>query len=228
MRVGIRFVGYVVIPCGLLFGACSESPNGPADQAELRLLHATPALGPVDVEVAGVTVIHSVAYGTASSLVQVPGGQQHLVVRTGNQILGELDQTLSSQHVNSVVVADGTPRFLAFVTPDTGQVISNRANIRMVNVVGPTNQPPTLLQILVKAPNPNPDSVATFGMDTRIASYGSLMYFDPGHFTFKFVPSGGSTVLVETSFDVGAGEKKAVVLERDANGTYRVQVIVEQ
>jgi hypothetical protein len=228
MRVGIRFVGYVVIPCGLLFGACSDSPNGPADEAELRVLHVTPTLGPVDVEVGGVTVVHSVAYGTASDLVQVPGGQQHLVVRAGGQILGELDQTLSLQHVNSVVVADGTPRFLTLVTPDTGQAISNRANIRMVNVVGPTNQAPTLLQVLVKAPNPNPDSVATFGLDTQIASYGTLMYFDPGHFTFKFVPAGGSTVLAETSFDVAAGEKKAVVLERGANGIYRVQVIVEQ
>ena len=228
MRVGIRFVGYVVIPCGLLFGACSDSPNGPAGGAALRVLHATPALGPVDVDVAGVTVIHSVAYGTASSLVQVPGGQQHLVVRAGGQILGELDLMLSLQHVNSVVVASGTPRFLEIVTPDTGQAISNRANIRMVNVVGPTSQAPTLLQVLVKAPSVNPDSVIRFGMDAQIASYGTLLYFDPGHFSFKYVPSGGSTVLTETSFDVAAGEKKAVVLERGADGVYRVQVIVEQ
>jgi hypothetical protein len=194
----------------------------------LRVLHATPALGPVDVEVAGVTVVHSVAYGTASSLVQVPGGQQHLVVRVGGQVLGELDQTLSLQHVNSMVVAAGTPRFLTMVTPDTGQTVSNRANIRMVNVVGPTTAPPTLLQILVRAPNANLDSVATFGLDTQIASYGTLMYFDPGHFSFTFVPAGGATILAEASFDVAAGEKKAVILERAADGTYRVQVLVEQ
>jgi hypothetical protein len=228
MRVGIRFVGYVVLPCGFLFGACSNSPNGPAGGAELRVLHATPTLGPVAVEVAGVTVVHSVSYGTASGLVQVPGGQQHLVVRVGGQSIGELDQTLSLQHVNSIVVAGGTPQFLTMVTPDTGQAISNRANIRMVNVVGSNSNPPTLLQILVRAPNANPDSVATFSLDTRIASYGTLMYFDPGHFSFKFVPSGEATVLTEASFDVAAGEKKAVILERAADGTYRVQVVVEQ
>jgi uncharacterized protein DUF4397 len=228
MRVGIRFVGYVVIPCGLLFGACSDASNGPAGEAELTVLHASPALGPVDVEVAGVTVIHAVAFGTASSLVQVPGGQQHLVVRAGGQVVGELDQALSLQHVNSVVVANGTARFLDNVTPDTGQAVSSRANIRMVNVVGPTNQAPTLLQVLVTAPSLHPDSVIRFGMDAQIASYGTLLYFDPGHFTFKYVPSGGSTLLTETSFDVAAGQKKAVVLERGADGVYRVQVIVEQ
>jgi len=124
-------------------------------------------------------------------------------------------------------VAGGTPRFLEQTTPDTGQVISNRANIRMVNVVGPTTQPPTLLQVKVTAPNANPDSVMTFGMDTQIASYGTLMYFDPGHFSFRYLPSGGATVLLETAFDVAAGETKAVVLERGADGVYRVQVVVE-
>lgn len=228
MRIGIRFVGYVVLPCGLLFGACSNSPNGPAGGAELKVFHASPTLGPVDVEVGGVTVLHAVVYGTSSSAVQVPGGQQHLVVRAGGQILGELDQALSLQHVNGLVVAGGAPLFLTAVTPDTGQPVSNRANIRMVNVVGSTSVPPTLLQALVKAPNPNPDSVMTFGLDTRIASYGTLMYFDPGHFSFKFVPSGESTILTETSFDVAAGQKRAVVLERAADGSYRVQVLVEQ
>jgi hypothetical protein len=180
------------------------------------------------VDVAGTTVVQALAYGTASRLVQVPGGQQHLVVRVGGQVLGELDQALSLQHVNSLVVAAGTPRFLTTVTPDTGQPVTNRANVRIVNVVGPTSTPPTLLQILMRAPNANPDSVAILGLDTQIASYGTLMYFDPGHFTFTFVPAGAATVLAEASFDVAAGEKKAVILERAADGTYRVQVLVEQ
>lgn len=230
MPVGIRFVGYVVLPCGLLFGggACANSPNGPAGGAELRILHATPSLGPIDVEVAGVTVAHSIGYGSASSLIEVPGGQQHLIVRAGGQILSELDHVLSLQHVNSLVVAGGTPRFMTQVVPDTGQPVSNRANLRMVNVVGPTSAPPTLLQVKLRAPNPNPDSVATFGMDALIASYGTLMYFDPGHFDFTYVPAGESTVLATVSFSVAAGEKKAVILERSADGTYRVQVVVEQ
>ncbi len=227
MRAPIRTLAALAALCGILLAACGTS-NEPAGEAELRVLHATPALGPVDVEVGGVTVVHGVAYGTTSTLVKVPAGEQHLVVRSGGQVLGALDPIFSLQHVNGVVVANGTPQFLTVVTPDTGQSASNRANVRMVNVVGTNTQPPTVLEVLVHAPNANPDSVIKFGVDASIARYGTLMYFDPGHFSFTFVPAGGSTVLAQVSFDVAAGEKKAVVLQRAADGGYSVQVIVEQ
>ena len=202
----------------------SPPPGG----AELRLVQATASLGPVDVEVGGVTVIHGVAYGTTSRLVQVPGGTQRVRVRAGSQTIGEVDRALDLQQVNLLVVSNGTLQFSEVVTPDTGQAISNRANLRMVNVVGSSTQVPTLLDVLIKAPNANPDSVIRLGMDAQIGSYGTRMYFDPGHFSFQYVPHGGSTVLAEISFDVVAGETKAVVLERLADGSYRVQVLVEQ
>jgi len=227
VHTSIRILATLVAPCGILLAGCGTA-NEPAGEAVLRVLHATPALGPVDVEVGGVTVVHGVAYGTASTLVRVPGGQQHLVFSSGGQVLGALDPMLSLQHVNGVVVANGAPQFLSQVTPDTGQAISNRANVRMVNVIGSNTQPPTLLDVLVHAPNANPDSVVKLGIETTIARYGTLMYFDPGHFTFTYMPAGGSTVLAQVAFDVAAGEKKAVVLQRAADGTYSVQVVVEQ
>ena len=228
MHVPTRFLAGLASLGGLLgaWGCATESSN-PGTEAELRVLHATPALGAVTVDVAGVTVIQSVSYGMASDLVRVPRGRQRIVVRAGAQVLGELEPTLSDQHVNSVVVSNGTPRFLDLVTPDTGTTATNRANLRMVNIVGTNLDPPTLLDVLVKAPNANPDSVMKFGVDTRIARYGTLMYFDPGHFNFKYLPAGGTTLLAEVSFDMAVGEKKAVVLERAADGTYRVQVVVE-
>lgn len=226
MSVLLRFPA--TLTALVLAAACSSGrSSGPEGDAELRVLHASPALGPLDVQIGGVTVIHGLTYGTTSALVKVPDGPQHLVFKAFGYTLGELDPTLTLLHVNSVVVANGTPQFLDVVTPDTGQTAGNRANVRMVNVVGANASAPTLLDVLVKAPNANPDSVIRFGVDTRIARYGSLMYFDPGHFNFKYVPAGGSTVLAEVSFDVAAGEKKAVVLERADDGTYRVQLIVE-
>lgn len=226
MTKGTRFQ-LLTLALGVL-SACSGG-TGPAGNAQLRVLHATPALGPIDVEIGGVRVIQGIGYGTASTLVQVPGGQQHLVVRSGGTILGELDARLALSHVNSVVIAGGTPQFSEVVFPDTGVAISNRANLRMVNVVGSNSSPPTLLSVLLKAPDAqNPDSVVRFGMDAQVASYGTLLYFNPGHFEIKYVPAGGTTVLAEASFDVAAGEKKALVLERAADGTYRVLVVVEQ
>jgi hypothetical protein len=95
-------------------------------------------------------------------------------------------------------------------------------------VVGTNTSDPTLLDVKVKAPNANPDSIITFGMDSKVASRGPLMYFDPGHFIFTYLPQGTTTVLAEVEFDVAAGEKKAVVLERAEDGTYSATVLVEE
>jgi hypothetical protein len=209
--------------------ACDDDPtdpNGPT--AELRLLHATSDLGSVDLLIGGETVISGVSFGTASAITEVPAGPQRLVVRAGSTILGEIDANLSTSHVNAVTVASGVPQFSETVVPDTGVAASNRANIRLVNVVGPNTSAPTLLDVLINFPGVNPDSTAVLGMDSKIASYGTLMYFDAGQFRFRFVPDGGSAILAEANFSVANGEKKAVVLQRDANGTYRVEVVTEQ
>ena len=218
----------------ILLSACGADKivDSGSTFAKFRLLHATQSLGPVDVQVGSAIAAQGVTYGNASAIALVPSGAQHIVVRSGGQLLGQFDATLSIAHINTVVVAAGTPQLSTTVVPDTGQVATNRANLRMVNVVGPSTAFPTDLAVLVKAPNANPDSVLRFGLDATVASYGTLMYFDAGHFDFKFVADGVSSpanpVLTQVAFDVAAGEKKAVVLERDANGVYKATVVVEQ
>lgn len=208
--------------------ACSGDPSQPQSLgAELEVLHATASLGVVDVSIGDRTVISGVAYGSASARARVDAGQQHLTFRSGGNILGEIDAVLSTSHVNAVVVANGAPQWSSEVIPDTGVAVSNRANLRIVNVVGENSSPPTHLQLLLNAPDNAPDSTVRIGMDTRVASYSALMYWNPGHFKLRYVPEGTETVLVQTEFDMAAGEKKVAVLERNADGSYRVQVVVE-
>ncbi|HEX9892336.1 MAG TPA: DUF4397 domain-containing protein [Gemmatimonadales bacterium] len=213
---------------GLLM-ACSDDPTAPAGPtAELRLLHATSNLGALDVEVASSTVIQGITFGNASAITPVPAGLQHLTIRSGGTVVGQIDANLTTEHINAVTVVAGVPQLSSTVVPDTGQAAPNRANLRLVNVVGSNTADPTLLHVLINFPGVNPDSTARIGLDTKVASYGALMYFDPGSFRLRYVPQGQSTVLAETTFNIAAGEKKAVVLERDAAGTYRIQVLVEQ
>jgi hypothetical protein len=96
-----------------------------------------------------------------------------------------------------------------------------------VNVVGPNTSPPTVLDVKVSA-DFDPDSVMTFGLDTKVASYGPLMYFPAGRFAFEFRPAGGATVLTRVELDVALGQARAVVLERDAAGAYRAHVVDER
>jgi hypothetical protein len=209
--------------------ACGGDGTGSSSgDAELQVWHATPSLGALDVQVGAATAVSGLQPGRSSPVVRVADGVQRVVVRAGSQILGELDYDLSASTLNTLVVADSSPQFSGVVTPDTGTVAVNRANVRMINVVGPNISDPTVLDVKVKAPNASPDSIITFGMDAKIASRGPLMYFDPGHFIFTYIPDGGTTVLTSVEFDVAAGEKKAVVLERAADGTYSASVLVEE
>lgn len=205
--------------------ACSSDDESPTLDAELRATHADAAAGPLDITVGGATVITGLAYGHTSPIVAVPSGTHTIVVRSGNQVLAELDEAISESVINSLLVSAGAAQLATQVDPDTGAVAPARANIRMVNVASGNTTEPVLLEAKLTAPAP--DSVMTFGVDTRIARYGSLMYFDPGEFTLWFVPAGGSDVLAEARFSVAEGEAKAVVLERAASGEYTATVVVE-
>lgn len=211
-----------------LLAACGDSSNGPGGAtAEFRALHATPNLGPIDVLVGGTPVVNGLPYGATSPAVTVPGGQQRFVVRAGNQVLADLQHVLSTAHVNSLVISDSAPQFSEVVVPDTGQTAPAFAHLRLVNVVGSNTSPPTLLDILIRWPGPDPDSIVTSTLDATVPAYWSLMYFPPGEFNVRYVPTGETTVLTEVTFDVAAGEKKAVVLGRSDDGTYHAEVVTE-
>ena len=114
------------------------------------------------------------------------------------------------------------------VTPDTvGSYASDRANLRIVNVPGANTSAPTHLQVLLNAPDNPSDSTVRIGLDTKVASYGPLMYFNAGHFLLRYVPEGTETVLVEKQFDIAPGVRKVAILERNTDGSYRVQVVIE-
>lgn len=209
--------------------ACArESTVVPGARAELKVVHATSTLGALDVAVGNETLIRGLTFGHSSAPTLVPAGGQRISVRAGATAVGEIHTTLTTDHINAITVTNGVVQVTGAVTPDTGVAATNRANIRLINVVGPNTSDPTRLHVLINSPGVPPDSVATIGLDTRIASHGPLMYFDPGHFRFRFVSEDDSkSLLGAIEFDVAAGEKRAVVLERDAAGVYRVQVVTE-
>lgn len=208
--------------------ACGDGTGASPGEAEFQVWHATPSLGALDVRVGSATAVSGLQSGRSSRVVRVADGIRHIQVRAGTEVIGEMDYDLSTAYLNTLVIADSGLQFSGVVTPDTGTVASDRGNVRMINVVGSNTSDPTLLDVKVKAPNANPDSIITFGMDAKVASRGPLMYFDPGHFIFTYLPEGTTTVLTEVEFDVAAGEKKAVVLERAEDGTYSASVLIEE
>ncbi len=223
----------ILIGLGLTAAACNEAlVNPPAGKtATLRLLHASAATGPVDVLIGSNRVISSVAFGSQSVIAPVPAGPQQLVIRSGSQVIAQLSGTLSTGHLNTVVVSSGSAHLSEVVAIDTGAVDPTRANVRLVNVAGANHSDPTLLQAVLTATNQAgqaPDSVQRFNFDAKVSRYGSLMYLSPGQITVKFVAQGSPTELARVTFPVAAGQARAVVLERAANGSYSAEVVIER
>ena len=228
--MSVRLTRSVIsILLGVVAASCDTATTqsrGPS--ADFKLVHARGSVGAVDVDVGDQTVITGLTYGHSSALMRVAAGAQHVRVRSGATTIAEVDATLSTGHVNSVTLTDDTVQVSTIVTPDTGQAISNRANIRIINVVGENTSDPTVLYAMLNFPSVPGDSVAKLGMDTKIASHGPLMYFDPGHFRFRLAPQNNtSNVLADVEFDVAAGQKRAVVVQRDTGGAYHVQIVAE-
>jgi hypothetical protein len=195
--------------------------------AEFRFVHSSSRIGAVDVYLAGNKVIDGVTFGRSSPKVPAAAGVQHLTLRSGGTVIRQLDAMFAARQVSAVVLTDDTVE-VTQQSPDTGTVTTNtRANIRLINVAGTNTAPPTLLDVLINAPGVGADSIPRLGLDTRFSSTGPLMYWDPGSFRFRFVAHGLTTVLAEVSFDVAAGEKRSVVLDRDASGTYRARVVID-
>ena len=221
---GIALVLAVIV--GATVVACSSDPTVPDDRAgkaELTIVHASPALGPVDVRMADLSVVTGLAFGRSSGAKLVPAGNRVITVMAGDSAVAELSTTLIAGEAAALTIGEDTAQ-LGTVIPDTGVTASNRANVRLVNVVGTTTADPTLLTMRLSFPGVAADSIARIGLDAKVASHGPLMYFDPGHFRVWFVPQGSTTVLAQAEFDVSAGETALIVLERNAGGTYAVRI----
>ena len=207
--------------------ACSDDPVIPAgSEAELTVIHASPATGPIDVRVADVSAVSGLAYGRSSGVRRVPAGAREIIVRSGSAEIARFTANLAVDQGTSLTIGEDTTQ-VGTVIPDTGIVASNRANLRVVNVVGTNASPPTLLALRINFPGVSVDSTAVLGLDTRVASHGPLMYFDAGHFRVALAEPGSTTALASVEFDVAAGEKVLIVVERSASGAYSVRTAKE-
>lgn len=194
--------------------------------AQLKVVHAAATVGAIEVRMGGTPLISGLSYGQSSAAVPVPAGPRRLTFRSDGTTIAAVDVNLSADGLNAVTLNEDTAQVTP-VTPDTGVAATNRANIRVINVAGTSTAAPTMLSVLINFPGVGADSVASLGMDATVPSHGPLMYFDPGFFRFRFVPQNSTTVLTQVEFSVAAGEKKAVVLERSAGGTYSAKVVTE-
>jgi hypothetical protein len=226
-----------------LLAACAGSPgeNSPEPTAELRMMNAAVGAPPLDLVVDGQILVTGVRYERTSGLVTVPAGARSMVLRPTGQ-----SSALSSSQVTLVsgtrynLIASGTGAAVSLTTSvavDTGLARPGRANIRIINIGSaslPTDSAslsaPIPLDVVITAPGvPLAGAPSQLSLDARFSSYSSLLYFDPATWTVRFVRPGTSDVAAETpAIVMGAGQVRAVTLQRRPDGTWTTSVVSEQ
>lgn len=225
-----------------LLAACGGPPaenTNPPGTAEVRLLNAVVGSPALDLVVDGKVIVGGVQYERASPLASVPGGAQTVTLRRS----GESAVLSSSQFTFTVgarynVVASGTGTTLLLtpsVVADTGLAKPDRANLRIINIAAPlpadsASWPaPVPLNVVITAPGiPLSGAPSQLSLDARASSYSTLIYFDPATYVVRFVRPGTGEVVAETpSITIGAGQIRAVTLQRRGDGTYHTSVVSE-
>jgi hypothetical protein len=181
-----------------------------------------------------------VQFERASAPATAPGGPQTLAVRRSGEsaVLASRNITLTPGAEYTVMVSGslGDLILTPSVVVDTGNARPDRANLRIINIstiVMPTDSsnmpPPIPLDVYITAPDAALAGLPSqLSLDARVSSYSSLIYFEPGTLMVRFVTPGTISVVATTAaIPIGAGDVRAVALQRQSDGTWRTSVVVE-
>lgn len=232
------------ISAGLLLSAACGSPSGenstPRGTAVVSLVHAAAGTPALDLLVDGQVVLQGVPYSHRSTAVDAPSGARSIALRPAGSSTPILTRQLTlGDGGHYALVAGGTGTALTLttsVTVDTGVARPDRGNLRIINIgawslpADSASLPPAdLLAVVITAPGaPLAGAPTQLSLDARFSSYSSLLYFDPGSYVVRFVRPGTSAVVAESAeIPLGAGQVRAVTLQKLPDGSYVTTVVVE-
>jgi hypothetical protein len=206
---------------------CSETLNiGESTNTCLRLVHASPDAGPVDVYIGQTRIAEGLKFGNATDFVPAPNGSQQLrVVAAGaplDQAVIDTTQDFTSGRAFQIMVTGLKNDLQATIAGvDLRALPENQARVRVVHAS------PDLEAIDVSLSD---GSVPFQAIDYRTQS--GYVVFNAGTYSFQLRESGSNTFLLEaqnveikpaTVYDIivmgqsEAGTLQMVVLEAPAN-----------
>jgi len=176
----------VALPCGQTLGI-----GEPTDSC-LRVVHASPDAGPVDVYVGETPLVQGLQYGSASAFAPAANGQQQLrVVPAGapvDQAVVDTTLDLTSGDAFQLNVAGPANELQSWVAGvDLRPLPANQARARVVHA-----SPDTGAVNVAVAGGPTPFEQIEYG------SQSGYVVFDAGSYAFQLRLADGDTLLLES------------------------------
>ena len=202
------------IPCSQTLGV------GEAADSCLRVIHASPDAGPVDVYIGESPIAQGLEVGDASEFTAAPNGEQQLrIVAAGqpvDQALIDMTQGLTTGAAGQVVISGLTDDLQATIMGvDLRALPANQARVRVMHA-----SPDLDAVNVTTADGQTPFS----GIDYRNA-YGYVV-FNAGNATFQLRETGSDTLLLE-AVDVPLESGKVydvMAIGRSEDGTLQLVI----
>jgi hypothetical protein len=137
-RAVLCLVGGAWMPV-LLSGCAIPIAAAGVAEVQVRLVHVAPNTPPLDLEVRGVKVARSVAYGLVSEYTRLPTGEYDIlllatpVTSSASQVVAKTVANFRGGGVFSVVAADESNRVTALVLEDNISPLFDQALVRFVH-----------------------------------------------------------------------------------------------
>lgn len=198
--------------------ACSDDndPVGPAQIAQVRVVHASPDAPNVDVLVDDATALTNVAFRASSGFLEVSAGARRLRVRATGTSTTVIDATVPFANGGAyTVLATGLLSDISPVVaednltdPAAGQV-----KLRVIHAA------PAAAGVDVYATAPGADINTATPVLTNVAfrAVSNYLSVPAGTYQIRVTPTGTKTVAIDATLTLAAGQIRTVVA-KDAVG----------
>ncbi len=233
-----QMLAFVVLVAG-----CGEKSivDPPADPAQIRVFHGAAGVGTINVTAGGQSVLSGIDYGSLSKPAEIAVGSVTVeAVSGGVPIAGQMVTLTERQRVTLTLTktVGGNAAVSLSVASDTGEARSDRGNLRINSApeapraAGDSSGPSTLLDVYVTPPSADLNGQnVRMSLESSYPSYSTFLYYEPGQWLVRFTRAGTKTVVAQAGpIAFAAGDAKAVVIRRLADGSYatRVETVPER
>jgi len=190
------------------------------EHARVRIVHASPDSGNVDVLFDGKVSLTNVPYATASDYLTVSAGTRRIEVRPTGSSNDVINSNVSfSSHSDSTVLAEGLAASIAAVvlTDDNSDPASGKAKVRVVHAAPSAGT----VDVYIVAPGTDITTVSPTLPSVAYQAAAAYLSVDPGTYEVVVTPAGNNTTIAidVPNFTITAGQiRSAVALDAPGGG----------
>ena len=212
----LKLLSYLLAATAL--AGCSDDDNtGPATEAGVRVVHASPDAPDVDVLVDGATVLSDVPYLTASDYLGVAAGSRNLKVNAAGSTTSVIDANVNLvDGADYTVIAGGLVSSIEPIVLEDDRTAPAAGSVRVRAVHGAPSAP--AVDIYITAPGADIAGMAPALANVAFGASSEYIEAPAGSYQVRITPAGSQTVVIDSGTLTLAAGQVRTALAVDAPG----------